>query len=360
MSLLDYDGLDYHTGKFKTWVKKLLEGKSNTGHKHTKSDITDFPNLGTASVKDVASTGNASTTQVVMGNDSRLSNARPASDVSAWAKASSKPSYSWDEITSKPNTFTPSDHTHSYLPLSGGTVEGDLEVKYNSGGSGGTLTAQNLRVKGDYTSGFSRNDMTSTTTLAINGNCYIYNSMGGHTSLKTDLVGSATNTVYLPSTDGTLTTSAGKSATYTSSLSSGSDTLFTQAGAYAMYSELNSNLGKFEESSDSTKTVPNNTNTIVSSKTLHAGTYILKGVVRFPNATSDYLRSIGFDTRSSLQYPICSYKNAESIISKDTITLNVINIIQIAADTTYNLYAYQNSGLSQDTSYNIISVIRIK
>ena len=121
-------------------------------------------------------------------------------------------------------------------------MEGDLEVKYNLGGSGGTLTAQNLRVKGDYTSGFSRNDMTSTTTLAINGNCYIYNSMGGHTSLKTDLVGSATNTVYLPSTDGTLTTSAGKSATYTSSLSSGSDTLFTQAGAYAMYSELNSNL----------------------------------------------------------------------------------------------------------------------
>ena len=43
MSLLDYDGLDYHTGKFKTWVKKLLESKSNTGHKHTKSDITDFP-----------------------------------------------------------------------------------------------------------------------------------------------------------------------------------------------------------------------------------------------------------------------------------------------------------------------------
>lgn len=125
-------------------------------------------------------------------------------------------------------------------------------------------------------------------------------------------------------------------------------------------SELNSNLGKFEESSDSIKTVTNNTSTIVSSKTLHAGTYILKGVVRFPNATSDYLRSIGFDTRSSLQYPICSYKDAESIISKDTITLNVIKIIQIAADTTYNLYAYQNSGLSQDTSYNTISVIRIK
>lgn len=138
------------------------------------------------------------------------------------------------------------------------------------------------------------------------------------------------------------------------------DTIYDDTEVKKSIEELNSNLGKFEESSDSIKTVTNNTSTIVSSKTLHAGTYILKGVVRFPNATSDYLRSIGFDTRSSLQYPICSYKDAESIISKDTITLNVIKIIQIAADTTYNLYAYQNSGLSQDTSYNTISVIRIK
>lgn len=40
----------------------------------------------------------------------------PASDVYAWAKAPSKPSYSWSEITSKPSTFAPSSHTH---PLSG-------------------------------------------------------------------------------------------------------------------------------------------------------------------------------------------------------------------------------------------------
>ena len=32
------------------------------------------------------------------GNDSRLSNARPASDVYAWAKASSKPSYTASEV----------------------------------------------------------------------------------------------------------------------------------------------------------------------------------------------------------------------------------------------------------------------
>lgn len=65
------------------------------------------------------------------GNDSRLSNSRPASDVYSWAKASTKPSYSWNEITGKPSSFTPSSHTHNYLPLSGGTVTG--ATAFNSG-----------------------------------------------------------------------------------------------------------------------------------------------------------------------------------------------------------------------------------
>lgn len=42
------------------------------------------------------------------GNDSRLSNARPASDVSAWAKASSKPSYTASEVGA-----APANHSHS-------------------------------------------------------------------------------------------------------------------------------------------------------------------------------------------------------------------------------------------------------
>ena len=36
----------------------------------------------------------------------------PASDVKDWAKAETKPSYTWTEIGSKPDTFTPSAHTH--------------------------------------------------------------------------------------------------------------------------------------------------------------------------------------------------------------------------------------------------------
>lgn len=39
----------------------------------------------------------------------------PASDVYSWAKASSKPSYAWTEITGKPSTFTPATHEHSYI-----------------------------------------------------------------------------------------------------------------------------------------------------------------------------------------------------------------------------------------------------
>lgn len=51
-----------------------------------------------------AEVGNTART-LCAGNDSRLSNARPASDVYAWAKAATKPSYSWSEITSKPQKF---------------------------------------------------------------------------------------------------------------------------------------------------------------------------------------------------------------------------------------------------------------
>lgn len=50
-------------------VKSALDGKSNTGHKHVKADITDFPT------------------------------SMPASDVYSWAKQSSKPSYTISEVS---------------------------------------------------------------------------------------------------------------------------------------------------------------------------------------------------------------------------------------------------------------------
>lgn len=41
----------------------------------------------------------------------------PASDVPAWAKAATKPSYGWSEITGKPNEFNPAVHSHSFASL---------------------------------------------------------------------------------------------------------------------------------------------------------------------------------------------------------------------------------------------------
>lgn len=51
---------------------------------------------------------------VAWSNVSGRPSSMPASDVYAWAKASTKPSYSWGEITGKPNSFTPASHTHNY------------------------------------------------------------------------------------------------------------------------------------------------------------------------------------------------------------------------------------------------------
>ena len=101
-------------------AEKTLKDKADKDHKHTKSDITDFPTLGTASSKDVATSGNASASQVVMGNDTRLSDARKASDVHDWAKASTKPTYTASEVGAYTKTETDiklndkanSSHTH--------------------------------------------------------------------------------------------------------------------------------------------------------------------------------------------------------------------------------------------------------
>lgn len=41
----------------------------------------------------------------------------PASDVPAWAKATTKPTYAWNEITGKPSEFNPSAHSHSFASL---------------------------------------------------------------------------------------------------------------------------------------------------------------------------------------------------------------------------------------------------
>lgn len=85
----------------------------------TSTGITN--SSGTISVAYGSAAGTA-----CQGNDSRLSNSRPASDVSAWAKASTKPTYTWTEITSKPSWIESSKPTYTASEVgalaSGGTA----------------------------------------------------------------------------------------------------------------------------------------------------------------------------------------------------------------------------------------------
>lgn len=87
-----------YTAKSSGLYKVTVDG---TGHVSaatavTKADITGLgiPGSDTNTWRPLGTTGDTA----CAGNDSRLSNARPASDVSAWAKASSKPSYTKSEV----------------------------------------------------------------------------------------------------------------------------------------------------------------------------------------------------------------------------------------------------------------------
>lgn len=53
--------------------------------------IANKPTIGTAAALNAPALGNASSSEVVKGNDTRLTDARPASDVSAWAKSPTPP-----------------------------------------------------------------------------------------------------------------------------------------------------------------------------------------------------------------------------------------------------------------------------
>lgn len=111
-----------------------ITGKPSTfppsAHKHVKADISDFPaSMPASDVSDWAKaaskpsygwseiTGKPSTFapsahKHVKADITDFPTSLPASDVKAWAKAANKPSYSWGEITNKPSTFAPAGHKH--------------------------------------------------------------------------------------------------------------------------------------------------------------------------------------------------------------------------------------------------------
>ena len=90
-------------------IKAALDGKASSVHSHTKSQITDFP----ASM--------------------------PASDVYAWAKASTKPAYTATEVGA-----AAASHKHSATDLTSGTLGVDRLPAIPATKLTGTIAAANL------------------------------------------------------------------------------------------------------------------------------------------------------------------------------------------------------------------------
>lgn len=93
----------------------------------TASDyIKNKPSLGTASVLDIPESGNASVLQVVKGDDTRLTDARSASDVYAWAKSQSKPVYTASEVGAIPTSMKGTSNGVAELDSNGKILSSQL------------------------------------------------------------------------------------------------------------------------------------------------------------------------------------------------------------------------------------------
>ncbi len=104
---------------FATTIMALINGKADAEHKHTKSQITDFPS------------------------------SMPASDVYAWAKQSTKPSYSYSEVGA-----AAANHNHDsvYQPKgSYAAANHNHDSVYQPKGSYAAANHEHDTVKGNYT-----------------------------------------------------------------------------------------------------------------------------------------------------------------------------------------------------------------
>ena len=105
---------------------------TSTGGWGKWNTIIDSSNIGTQSVRHANTAGS-----VAWSNVSGRPSSMPASDVYSWAKQPHKPSYTASEVGA-----APASHSHSYLPLSGGTMSGRIL----RGAGGSWISARNNAI----------------------------------------------------------------------------------------------------------------------------------------------------------------------------------------------------------------------
>lgn len=89
-----------------------VPGKGPSTNDYTNADMNKLAGIDAGAEVNVQADWNITDTA----SDAYVKNkptSLPASDVSAWAKASTKPSYAWSEISGKPTSFSPAAHTHT-------------------------------------------------------------------------------------------------------------------------------------------------------------------------------------------------------------------------------------------------------
>lgn len=93
----------------------LLSGKSDTGHTHTVSDVTDFPTLGTLASKNTVDWDtDIDDIPLVFPPDSHTHTTSDITDFPTLGALATKDTVDWDtDIDDIPATFTPSSHSHT-------------------------------------------------------------------------------------------------------------------------------------------------------------------------------------------------------------------------------------------------------
>lgn len=153
------------------------------GFKPTKSDVglgnVDNTADANKSVSYAATSGVANSVAWV--NVSGRPASMPASDVYAWAKASSKPGYSWGEISGKPSTFAPSSHTHKWAEITdritkvsqlsndSGYITSSASISGNAGSATRLQTARTIWGQSFDGTGNVSGALSGVTTIAASG-----------------------------------------------------------------------------------------------------------------------------------------------------------------------------------------------
>lgn len=164
---------------------------------------------------------------VCQGNDSRLSNARPASDVSAWAKAGTKPTYTASEVgaLASGGTASAANKTTGTLTINGTAFNGSSNVSITTPNTTYGLVTQSANglMSAADKKKLDRIGMktTATTVASLNVNYEtIHVTLSGNASLSANLTGTAYDTwethVFVQASGGNRTVTIPTSGSYIS------------------------------------------------------------------------------------------------------------------------------------------------